>query len=144
MFIILVGNTGTGKSRYATSVESERRIVINTDEFVEDYDVFSDADEAIFEIMQRNLSRGRTVILDGTSLDRRTRSVYLSHARESNATAIIIDFGPGDEITLASRLRNPGDTSVEEWTRIHQNNMARYQRPDESEQYDRIFRKHTL
>ncbi len=139
MFIVLVGNIGTGKTTFRNKLKQKKRIFVCPDE----YDgTLQEKNDRMFKEIESGLKEGMDVILDGTNLEKKYRFSLLSFSNKAKCKAIIFDFGPGNELSLKRRIQNSTDTNPDEWKKTHEENKKLYEKPEQTEGYDRIIKKY--
>lgn len=129
--ILLVGNIGTGKSFYRESEFSNEEIIICPDEWKH---LSTDQNQAkMISDVENGLFRGKTVILDGNNMTKKSRHFFDGFIRKTNSTKTIIDFGEGDEESLKRRIENSKEQTPEFWTEKHVFKRKIYEQPTQDE-----------
>ena len=146
--IILVGNIGTGKSTKALEYARKGYVVINADAITTmigggDYTLYDEKKKPIYKdaefcITKDSFIYGFDVVIDNTNMSRKTRARHISHAIYHEKTIKVIDFGKGDEKSLARRLSNPKGISEAQWRSVHEKFQREYEKPELSEGIDYI------
>jgi predicted kinase len=134
--IVLVGNVGTGKSRFRKSTFNNKEIIICPDTWEGSKDELQR--RMILEI-EAALKEGKTVVVDGNNLTRQWRVIYLYFAKNAGCDCVAYDFGAGDDMSLQRRLSEPYNLSASDWTEIHLRNQKEYEKPDESEGFTKVI-----
>ncbi len=136
IFVILVGNTGTGKSTFLSKLNKRenRKIIINDDFYGKDYSHFS---SEIF----RALGENKNILLEGNYMTGRIRRSVIDTIKEYYPELIFIcfDFGPGDQKSLNRRLLNP-KTTREDTISIHKKYNEAYEEPQKSEGFSKVIK----
>ena len=146
MLVVLVGNIGTGKSTYVNSLKRKaNRIVLCTDELFSEIQDKNRFYKKLIETIDLTLNANKTIIVDGNNMSKRIRDHFICVAKRYQRPAIIIDFGPGTDITLQRRINNSPEISAQEWSSRHLEHQADYDKPSmKTEFFDRIIRKYPL
>ena len=140
MLIVLVGNIGTGKTRFTSKLKKRaRRVIVCPDRLEEELDNKEKVQKEIFKLLQENLAAGKTVVLDGNNLEKSIRDQWCSFAKSSKVLSAIIDFGPGSEESLQRRIAASTEYTAEKWRSIHESNIKLYEEPSGEEFFDRIM-----
>ena len=146
--IILVGNIGCGKSTVALEYARKGYVVINADAITTmigggDYTLHDDKKKPIYKGIEYctlcfAFDKGFSVVIDNTNMDRKTRARHICEANKLGVPVTVIDFGKGDETTLARRLCNTKGISEKQWRSVHKKFQKKYQKPKLSEGIDFI------
>lgn len=134
--VVLVGNIGTGKTRYCKSTFNGDEVIIRPDEWDGTKD---ELQKRFFKEIEEALAAGKIVVVDGNNLTRKGRTIYLYFAKNAEVGCTAIDFGAGDEVSLQRRLSEPRGLTVEEWTKIHRRNQQEYEKPSKSEGFVHVI-----
>jgi len=125
--IILVGNVGTGKTKYRVEHFKNDEVIICPDEW-RDLSKTKIGIKLITGI-ESALTDGKTVVWDGNNMDRTTRAQFDDTIGNAGGSKTIIDFGKGTKVSLDSRINNSREESAEFWTGIHNENQIIYEKP---------------
>ena len=131
-----MGNIGTGKTPYRNRTYINGEIIVCPDEWQMSKE---QKQKKIFDDIEKGLSENRTVVVDGVNMRRRQRDALLYFAKKAKCPSILIDFGTGNDESLKGRINNPLDTSAEEWTFNHKENIKDYEKPVPEEGFDEII-----
>jgi len=150
---ILVGNIGTGKSTHSKNLDNSWLIwnndvvrrMFHPNEYVFD----RKENEIILELRSHficySLRLGYNVCIDDTNIKIEYRKYMIDTIREwesgmGGVKIICVDFGSGDDYTLARRLgRRPRGISRERWTDTHKHLKETYEKPTLDEGFDEII-----
>lgn len=125
--IILVGNVGTGKTKYRVEHFKNDEVIICPDEWG-DLSKTEIGIKLIKEV-EKALTDGKTVVLDGNNLERITRAQFDDTIGNAGGSKTIIDFGKGTKVSLDRRINDSREESAEFWTDIHNKNQINYEKP---------------
>lgn len=132
---VLVGNVGTGKTTYAKRTFVNGEVIISVDELGSGIQ----ADIKLYEILDKSIHNGISVIIDATNCTIKARRKYVQIARNKNIRVIAYDFGSGTEKSLKNRLNNPGTHSEEKWIKSHRGIQEKYQSPTIEEGFVQVI-----
>lgn len=138
LFVILVGNIGTGKSTFAKSLNLRNKIVICPDNYSgsdieQDYQFTSDIENAKVSKM--------SIIIDGPHIKKYDRANILRfNMPQENYIPIAIDFGVGDNESLNNRKKELRKLSSTVWEEVHNNNLKDYESPTKEEGFYRVIK----
>jgi predicted kinase len=134
--IVLMGNIGTGKSTYCKDNFINGEIIICPDNINLPK---SERQTKMFTEIEKGLSENKTVVIDGVNLTRHGRDMLLYFGKKEKCMTILIDFGKGDLNSLNRRINDSKETSKEEWTNTHEENLRKYEKPNYNEGFDKII-----
>jgi predicted kinase len=84
------------------------------------------------------LKNGLNVVVDRTNLTRKIRARYIEMGKAQGARIVCLDFGKGNDESLARRQADGRGKSAEKWAEIHANMQAQYEAPTRNEGIDRF------
>jgi predicted kinase len=131
-----MGNIGTGKTNYRNITYLNGEIIVCPDDWHMSKEQLH---KKLFSDIENGLSENKTVVVDGINMKRKDRDQLLYFAKRAKCPAILIDFGPGNDDSLKRRINNSLDTSAEEWTFYHLENLKNYEKPLPEEGFDEII-----
>ena len=137
--IVLMGNIGTGKTNYRNITYVNGEIIVCPDDWRMSK---KQSHTKIFSDIEKGLREDRTVVVDGINIKRKDRDQLLYFAKRAKCPAILIDFGPGNDDSLKRRINDSPDTSAEEWTFYHLENLRNYEKPLQEEGFDEIISRY--
>lgn len=134
MLVLVIGNTGTGKSKFMSSLSDEEdcQFIFNDD--------YGDGSTRDFSHeLWHALANSPTTYLEGVYVSKKERKALLDSIR--SVYPIIrfkcYDFGPGNENSLQYRL-NSTKKSKRDWDVVHREHKENYQRPSLEEGFSEI------
>jgi predicted kinase len=138
---MMIGSTGTGKSFHSTKLSDDLKIEILSADSVEKRSKSGDDNEIELDIMQDYLDQldsGKSFILDGSNINKPTRKLYMTIAKQRGFKIKGYDFGPGNDKSLSKRLKDPREVSEDRWRIVAERNKLTYEKPTLEEGFDEI------
>ena len=138
--VIMVGNVGAGKSTTTQQFIDEGFISFNNDNltymFSNNKYVFDGLrgdliNEILYAFSKNCAEKNVNCVIDCNNMTVEKRQRILNNFPDSYV--IIVDFGKGDEKSLAKRMGSPRGYSPETWRGIHEKFQAKYEMPTVSE-----------
>lgn len=140
---IIMGAIGTGKSYLANILSKRNGISVLSADLVESENKNveeRDIDGQILEDYLYRLDDDKPFILDGLNLNRSTRQLYISLAKNSNFKVYIYDLGPGNQRSLERRLKEDRGIDQQRWCEIAKANRDNYEKPSKKkESIDKLY-----
>ena len=151
--IILVGNIGCGKSRntmqWARQQTDNGWVVVNMDSIQQmigagDYNLYDNEKKPIYRAVEEKtiteaLERGFSVVVDRTNMDRKRRKRVIDIGKRYHWVKIrCIDWGPGTNGNLQTRLDEARGIPSERWVEVFKYMQESYNKPEEEEGFDFI------
>lgn len=149
---IITGNVGCGKSFLASRLAKQfGDVVVNIDSIQQmigggQYELYDPKKKEIYreveeEVIISALSRGFSVVVDRTNMDRKRRSKYILMGEEYNAKIISYNFGMGyPNFDLPRRFRNSRGIPKDTWIEVHKKMLHSYEKPSLEEGFDKIIK----
>lgn len=136
LFVLVMGNTGTGKSHFIKTLNDRKnRVIIINDDYPSNDGIL------LIEDVSCALRKRKTVILEGNYTSRYSRSILLSALRSNTLTNdfICFNFGPGNKDSLKRRL---SDTTLnkEKVVEVNNNYLKEYEEPVIGEGFREVFK----
>lgn len=138
---MMMGAIGTGKSTYAEQLSRELEIEVLSGDKVEEESLSQNEGDIEIDIMESILdhfSSGKSFVLDGLNLNKKSRLLYMKLAKRRGYKIIAYTGGPGDEESLASRQVAPRGVELNRWKDIAESNKAEYEAPELNEGFIEI------
>ncbi len=139
---MMIGSIGTGKSSHSDKLSEELQIDVLSADSIEKNATSIDDNEIEIDIMEDyldHLDSGESFILDGLNINKATRKLNLTLAKQRGFIINGYDFGPGDDKSLKQRLSDPRDVSASRWEAIAESNKSSYEKPELDEGFEEIF-----
>jgi predicted kinase len=148
LLVVVVGAPGSGKSTWGKKFAQEKGInYISSDELRAQLGTGEDDQTVtpqVFGIVKRKvedwLSRGQSVLVDATNINKKDRKMYVDAANRHGAYKLAVVFEVSKE-ELLKRNKARGDAggrNVPEW--VIDKMLTKYQRPDTVE-FDKVVMK---
>lgn len=139
---MMIGSIGTGKSSHSDKLSEELHIDVLSADSIEKNATSIDDNEIEIDIMEDyldHLDSGESFILDGLNINKATRKLNLTLAKQRGFIINGYDFGPGDDKSLKQRLSDPRGVSASRWEAIAESNISSYEKPELDEGFEEIF-----
>lgn len=139
--VIFTGNIGAGKSVLAAKYAKKGHIVVNMDSITTmvqggEYGMYDSKKKPVYHGTEHAaiisaLVEGFNVVVDRTNMKASDRARYIEKANSlANPPRIVsVDFGPGNETTLARRLQKPNGIPIKQWGMVHDYMLKSYEKP---------------
>lgn len=139
---MMIGSIGTGKSVHSDKLSEELQIEVLSADNIEKDSTSIDDNEIEIDIMEDyldHLDSGESFVLDGLNINKATRNLNLTLAKQRGYIIKGYDFGSGDDNSLKQRLSDPRGVSASRWTAIAESNKISYEKPELNEGFEEIF-----
>lgn len=146
--IIFTGNIGCGKSLLASKFAKMKYVVVNNDAIVKmigggEYGAYDHNKKEIYHVAEQviinaSLSKGLSVVIDRTNMDKKHRDRFIEIGREYQAKIISYDWGPGTIADMQRRINNPYGVSSRQWQGVFNAMFESYEEPTIDEGFNEI------
>lgn len=136
LFVLVIGNTGTGKTTFIKSLNRrERRRIIHIDDYRLDSNNFQgEINEALMNEMDIILEANYMTSFERSEIIRGFKTDF------NHYNFICFDFGPGNEISLQRKIRDFSEISNYNIEEVHSKYKIKYQEPRHYEGFSRIIK----
>lgn len=145
--IIMTGNIGSGKSLVSSKYAKMGYVVVNMDAIQTmigggEYGLYDIDKKDIYNSIENvaistALSKGFSVVIDRTNMDRKRRSRYIELGRNFGALIVSMDFTESKG-GLERRIKNSYGIPSETWIKVHEAMFHLYEEPSIDEGFDEL------
>lgn len=146
---IFTGNIGTGKSLLANKFAKNNYVIVNMDTIQSmvgggEYGLYDNEKKEVYQAIETTaietaLKLDLSVVVDRTNMDRKRRLRFIEIGKKYTEEIISIDWGAGDEKTIARRINSPHGVSEETWRHVHKFMSDSYEKPSLEEGFSKLI-----